>query len=433
MNQAPGISTGNYHALIFELATYSLEDFLEDEKCYQRFVDKSLVLTRLADIEEALYCLHVNPRFLHLDIKPGNILGFVEPEPVPSSSNRENGRELIWKLSDFSLAREKDNTRERTGRRVFSSLSSSHPSKLPGRDLPKQIHKYDCEYLENFSPSTGTIPATNSKLEAAVHPDLIKWPNALYESRIHDSKQPLVKEILEIIFRRVLLVTRKERITTVDLHKLLKLIPKRWEAELDIHSGEDNQQQATLQRQLPPKAKRMTITARIRLHVHCTIPLYSTSSPHSHPIPFRSLRKKVYHLANLQLSALCDALKHDRAHDVQKELNKDPELVGKACTNPNCQMRPIHVALRNLSPGKANAFDVVLKHADPGVTSARCFHSGNHTALERTGRHLISAKTSTIVVRRMWDVNPGSCSSSYTRNPIGGLNKRIHSPDDRIH
>ncbi|KAF2438507.1 kinase-like protein, partial [Karstenula rhodostoma CBS 690.94] len=129
VRDADGIPS--YHALIFELATFSLEAFLKDEECYRIFTDKSPVLAGLVDIVEALHCLHEHLGFFHLDIKPENILVFVEPESVHSGSNHEEGRKLIWKLSDFGLAREKGSTRERTGHRLSSSYYSSQPSTLP--------------------------------------------------------------------------------------------------------------------------------------------------------------------------------------------------------------------------------------------------------------------------------------------------------------
>jgi serine/threonine protein kinase len=92
------------HSLIFELATFSLADFLKDERRARTYTTKSLLLARLIDIVEALACLHDNLKTMHLDIKPDNILVF-EKGTSHSDNQNQDQHELIWKLSDFGLAR----------------------------------------------------------------------------------------------------------------------------------------------------------------------------------------------------------------------------------------------------------------------------------------------------------------------------------------
>ncbi|KAF3034334.1 hypothetical protein E8E12_005849 [Didymella heteroderae] len=94
------------HSLIFKLATFSLEDLLKDEKRAQRYLRKNVLLAGLVDVVEALECLHEKVHTFHFDIKPDNILIFEKKVQGPESEVPDQ-YELIWKLSDFGLARKK--------------------------------------------------------------------------------------------------------------------------------------------------------------------------------------------------------------------------------------------------------------------------------------------------------------------------------------
>ena len=115
------------HSLIFELATFSLQDFFESERRSDTYTKKSLLLARLVDLVDALAILHDSLGTLHLDIKPDNILVF---ERGSSRSDNQNGdpEKLVLKLSDFGLAR-KIGTRQRNGHnRIDSSYQPSRSS-----------------------------------------------------------------------------------------------------------------------------------------------------------------------------------------------------------------------------------------------------------------------------------------------------------------
>ncbi|OAL48074.1 kinase-like protein, partial [Pyrenochaeta sp. DS3sAY3a] len=107
------------HSLIFELATFSLADFLRDDRRAKLYKTKSLLLKKLVDVVEALACLHDTFKTMHLDIKPDNILVFEKGSSHSDIHNEDQGG-LIWKLSDFGLAR-KFGTNQRSGHNTVDS------------------------------------------------------------------------------------------------------------------------------------------------------------------------------------------------------------------------------------------------------------------------------------------------------------------------
>jgi serine/threonine protein kinase len=125
--QAPAVALS--HSLIFELAECSLEDFLKDEHGFWRSTKKGLFAC-LVDIVEALACLHDKLGTFHLDIKPDNILIFKkQKDPGLTGPDLKERYELIWKLSDFGLARKKK-ARSKAGI-TNSSAPNSMSSKVP--------------------------------------------------------------------------------------------------------------------------------------------------------------------------------------------------------------------------------------------------------------------------------------------------------------
>jgi len=114
------------HSLIFELASFSLEDLLKDRNRAQKDILPSRLLASLVDIVEALECLHNKLETYHLDIKPDNILIF----ETYSGSKSQDQYELTWKLSDFGLAGKKIAKKRRTGS-TQTSTATSRGSTLP--------------------------------------------------------------------------------------------------------------------------------------------------------------------------------------------------------------------------------------------------------------------------------------------------------------
>ncbi|CAN9453443.1 unnamed protein product [Alternaria alternata] len=116
------------HCLIFECATYTLEDFLTLEKKAQAPWTGGQLLTNLVDLVQALACLHDNFDTLHLDIKPDNILVFDRP-PIRLEDGTLEEAKFEWKLSDFGLAR-KRLAQERTGPLYDRNRSASQSASL---------------------------------------------------------------------------------------------------------------------------------------------------------------------------------------------------------------------------------------------------------------------------------------------------------------
>jgi serine/threonine protein kinase len=465
------------HSLIFELATFSLDDFLEDRRCFETYTTKSLLLTRLVDVIEALACLHDNLETLHLDIKPENILVF---EKHPSGSEKEDREELdqeqqqeqkaelIWKLSDFGLARKRE-ARQRTDYRVHSSYHSSQPSTLPatrptgiyqapeiqernsslagqGSDVwsigcvalmvlafinrgPEAVselthrlkvsflnaegteklfyvrsdsrawnqrdnHYY--EYLTDFQPDIGDIPGPEPRFAAAVHPYVIDWSNDLYHSYESRQEQPIIQEALDILFRHVLLINRRDRMKASELHKRLNRIRDRWKSE--VEATEDK---TDLEEESPPppnetpanndgKAPELSKSNRNSQRGY-QVPAPAINSPHKIDGDPNAPPDSNEHCHPV----LCTAIKFDQA-DTVRELTSDPEQVRRPCPEPNCQIQPINMALRN---DAFQALEVLLKNADSGVTDIRCpscdrtpieeacVGSGNREALNCFLRH----------------------------------------------
>ena len=143
-----GIETS--HALIFELASFSLGDFLKNKECAQEEVGPSRLLANLVDIIEALACLHDKLNTLHLDIKPDNILIF--KKQVEGGS--ENEFELVWKLSDFGLARKKEAKQRAASAQTSTTTSrgSSLPATRPaGLYQAPEIQEQDTSYASRGS------------------------------------------------------------------------------------------------------------------------------------------------------------------------------------------------------------------------------------------------------------------------------------------
>jgi serine/threonine protein kinase len=126
------------HSLIFELATFSLQDFLESERRAQTYRKQSQLLARLVDLVEALAVLHKSLKTLHLDIKPDNILVFESGSSRSDNQNRDTDQ-LVFKLSDFGLAR-KIGTRQRTGHNQINS--SYQPSRSSATSATRPAGAY---------------------------------------------------------------------------------------------------------------------------------------------------------------------------------------------------------------------------------------------------------------------------------------------------
>ncbi|KAF1849416.1 kinase-like protein, partial [Cucurbitaria berberidis CBS 394.84] len=112
------------HSLFFELAICNLDEFLNKGDNRRFYASNGSVIAKAVDIVEALDFLHKKVRFLHLDLKPDNILIYESAEP-----GINDGR--IWKLTDFNLAKRKIKVRSSSRERLELSNSDSTASTVP--------------------------------------------------------------------------------------------------------------------------------------------------------------------------------------------------------------------------------------------------------------------------------------------------------------
>ncbi|RMZ72167.1 serine threonine kinase [Pyrenophora seminiperda CCB06] len=447
------------HSLIFELATFSLTDFLKDERRARTYTAKSLLLERLVDIVEALACLHDNLKTLHLDIKPDNILVF-EQGLSRSDNQNQDQHELILKLSDFGLAR-KIGAGPRTGHNMIDrsdqlSRSSATPATRPagvyqapeiqerssskaGRgsdvwsigcvalmvlafvtDGPagvlklisrlsvdflhgggcqslfyvrsdsyswNDVHHYRYQYLENFNPVTGVIPGTQTRLEAAVNPQVIQWSNVLYDSYSHQPEQPFIKDWFDVIFRSVLLIDHSARLSAAKMRDKLQVIQQRWklyeekpESYIYQQSAISHQRRgssAQLQ-QDPPRERTQGLDIKPRpfedspeqplqdppaLNDATTEPVLVQTNSHTF-----DTRQPSSVAADIQSHLdLRSAIRDDNAEAVQTLLNNDIELLKHYC--PGSRIYPIHFALKH---DRYQALDVLLENSNTSITNLTC-------------------------------------------------------------
>jgi serine/threonine protein kinase len=419
------------HHLIFERATFSLADFLKDERRASIYTTKSLLLGRLVDIVEALACLHNNLKTLHLDIKPDNILVFEKGSSSWENQNQDQ-RELVLKLSDFGLARKIDG-RKRTGyNSIEPSRSSATPATRPagiyqgpeiqernfsqagrGSDVwsigcvalmvlafatggPAEVSRltnrlpvaflgaggyqslfyirsdshswesgdvphYRYTYLEGFNPVTGDIPGPYPQLKAAVNPEVIRWSNILY----HNSRQPeqgLIQNWFEVIFRSVLLIDSRARISAAELRDQLRDIQHQWQ------SYEENPVSEFYDITEPANAPEEPLS-----HTPSSEENTTGSSVQASSSIYGTSRSSLAEDSRSELT-LYSAIRKDDAKAVRRLLENDTQKLQQLC--PECNKYPIHVALNH---DRFKALEALLENSNTDVTDLAC---GGRTALQ---------------------------------------------------
>ncbi|CAN9185121.1 unnamed protein product [Alternaria alternata] len=437
------------HCLIFERATYTLEDFLTLEKKAQAPWTGGQLLTNLVDLVQALACLHDNFDTVHLDIKPDNILVFDRPPSQSEDGNLEEAK-FEWKISDFGLARKRD-AKERTGplydRNRSASQSASLPATRPaGRfqapevqqrayskasggsdvwsmgcvilmvlgfvvDGPSRVSEllgslrlliqkggvtdrlfyvtndtnqwrkvtlwvdYHYEYLDNYKPVIGDVPGV-SHMQAAVHPGVVEWSNELFSYCADRPEQPVLKEALGIVFKRVLLIEKSDRIGASSLSKRLADVRDRWK-KIEAPSGPENDHLES----------RSLHTPEHDHDYHVTPPPHGPDDRDGNPAaptvvvePLPVARDhSILCSAITQISAVNSGEQPRLLEDIKEELRRDPSQVRRPCPLPKCYRHPIHVAIRNKS---YEALKELLRIADSDDLNIRCSGCGDRTALE---------------------------------------------------
>ena len=508
------------HSLLFDLATFSLEEFLNDERQAVRYRKRNVLFENLVDIVEALAYLHYNLNILHLDIKPDNILVF-ERESSRQDTENEDEKKLVWKLSDFGLARKK-NAKARVGlggrdSSFHESRSSEIPATRPaglyqapevqqrgssevGRrsDVwsmgcvtlmvlafvtggPTEVellrnkltidfqqwggsqnlfydrsdsftweviggHRY--KYLRDFNPDIGDIPATDGPLQAAVHPFVITWSNVIHHFYARPVEQALVGDILEVIFCRVLLIQRLQRIKASDLAGEMAGFQKRW--RLIEENTEDPDNFGHTQRTRDANSLRTASEdrsaqepARALLGPVATVESSVFSAEKTLGLPTNEEETPdlsdqstgpIVETASAH-AILCLAIKSDNDSTVHNELARDGvQLLKKPCKS--CKVYPIHMALHNKA---YKSLKVLVRESDSAVAKLTCPESGSQTAVELAcqgagdskaleiflGRHDIFDVTEELFDKRRRDLN------SQSREFLNELRKKSQTQSRR--
>lgn len=422
------------HSLMFKLATFSLAEFLKDERRHAKYSTRSVLFSKLVDISEALAYLHHHLDILHLDIKPDNILVF---EKGRSRQDNEDGAgdELVWKLSDFGLARNKGAAARfgLGGRNLGNreSLSSEVEAvRHAGPYQPPEVHKRESSgvgrrsdvwsmgcvalmvlafmtngvaevenlwsklpvdfqqrggrqrlfyhrsdsnlweegkafrytYMRDFDPDIGDIPGTSGPLQAAVHPLVISWSNMLYDSYANPVEKILVGDILEVMFRHVLLINRSQRMRASDLAERMGNLQKRWklfEQGMDHLNNSREGSRSESVNSHESASNGIPEPPGVEASIHPLNPLVvETLLPHSN---------------------LCRAIISDDNITVLNELDRDNgvQLLKNKCGS--CKIYPIHKALRNRA---YKSLKILVGKSDPAIAGLACLESGDQTAVE---------------------------------------------------
>ncbi|KAJ8115226.1 hypothetical protein OPT61_g3077 [Boeremia exigua] len=471
------------HSLIFQLATFSLVDFLTDNERAMTYTSKNVLFAKLVDTIEALAYLHDKLSILHLDIKPDNILVF-------------EGSEMIWKLSDFGLAR-KRKAKARTG---LGGRSSSHyPTKSSGLPAPRNPGTYQApeiqrrdfskagrrsdvwsvgcitlavlafvtdgvdevleleektkvnfrdrggrqslfyassnsfqwdshsscsfDYGSDLELSLGNIPNMQQNVKAVVHPHVVEWSNKIYDSYGHHVEKPIVRDLLDTVFRDVLLIDCNKRTRAGKFGEKLVRIQQRWKAYED-----DLENSVTLEPPLsaqpdpirgpstgslvtPDFAHAPSETTAVRDvsvqdHDRRTVPQRSgindmpplnfgqqsplTDIEHlppagpgqaetTKPSPEPDMNVTLVRMGTTEFahSDLCLAIINDEYPAIVGILKNGNKPLKLPCAR--CNVHPLHKAMRN---NKYRALDLLVENADVAVTKIPCPESGFQTAFE---------------------------------------------------
>ena len=403
------------HSLVFELATFSLTDFLKDERRARTYTTKSLLLARLVDIVEALACLHDSLKTLHLDIKPDNILVF-EKGSSHSDNRNQDQHEVILKLSDFGLAR-KMGARQRTGHNRIDlsdqpSRSSATPATRPagtyqGPEIQERnsgqagrgsdVWSIGCVALMVLAFVTNG-PTEVSKLTSRLPVDFLygggcqslfyirsdshPWEDGdvkHYRCQYLENFNPVIGHIpgtqprlqaavnpQVISWSNVLYHSYRhqpeQRLIQGWFEVLFRSVLRIDHTER-LRAAELRDKLRVIQQQWKSVEENPDVAGEEPKTVTSPLPNQVNDAPRSSQTP--NIAPK---------TTLCSAIKDDDASAVRNELDSNPEQLKHHC--PGSNTYPIHCALLNQS---YRALDVLLDKSDPDITELVC---GGRTALQ---------------------------------------------------
>ncbi|CAN9468703.1 unnamed protein product [Alternaria alternata] len=236
----------------------------------------------------------------------------------------------------------------------------------------KELYRFD--YLDEHDPVIGSIPEA-PQMKVAVHPEVVKWSNQLFRWCNDRLEQPILRDALGIVFLRVLLIDKSDRIDALSLSKYLASMRDRLRRieEAFAESGKGR---------MKPKSSYIRDTDLHNIIVP-PIPLVEVSRDYMAPASAEPLPVALGH------SKLCSAITQIGSASsreqtglrkvIQEELKRDGSQVREPCPLFSCQSHPINVAIRHKS---YEALEELLIKANPGDLSIPCSGCGDRTPLE---------------------------------------------------
>ncbi|KAI4667245.1 uncharacterized protein J4E79_001930 [Alternaria viburni] len=330
------------HSLIFELADFNLSDLFKTQDCAQENVRPSCLFASLVGIVEALECLHDKLETLHLDIKPDNILIF------ENHSGGEKQYELIWKLSNFGLARKEDTKQRAVSARPGSA--SSQASTVPATRPVGLYQAPEIQELNTSQAGRGSDVWSMGCITLMVLAFISDGPRTVMELEtflmvdfLNSGEQRFVLDVLKVIFGRVLRVNRNERIRAIQLRNELADIQRDW-------SGYEL---------APEKYEYRDISEELRL------PREPIAEPTADAEPSAS-DKDILPTAiaeHRMHDELSHAIQRDDAPSVRVLIERNPEMLRQLL--PDQGRYPIHWALFK---GAYEALDALFENASLEIT-----------------------------------------------------------------
>ncbi|KAJ4373789.1 hypothetical protein N0V83_002528 [Neocucurbitaria cava] len=187
----------------------------------------------------------------------------------------------------------------------------------------------ELEYLDNFRPDTGTI---KEGFEAAINPGVLKWSNSLHGDA-DGSEQECLRRAFAVIFKSVLVIDRKKRLSATQLHREFAKVRNCYKEVEQGSAPNDN----------PPEAMTGNRPDEI------TPPVGESPCDHS---------------------ALCTAIMNKEDKTIGR-LVENPENANTMC--PRCAEYPIHKILKVQSdPTRDKALRALLKPPSTIDINLRC-------------------------------------------------------------
>ncbi|CAI9637744.1 hypothetical protein GT037_008730 [Alternaria burnsii] len=234
----------------------------------------------------------------------------------------------------------------------------------------KELYRFD--YLDEPDPVIGIIPEAR-QMEAAVHPEVVKWSNQLFRWCNDKPEQPILKDALGIVFLRVLLIEKSQRIGAFYLSKRLADVRDRWkEIEAPSEPQNEHPEPRSLHSLEPDDDNGVTT------------PPHGSDNQGGSPVPSPIVEEP--QPVALDHSRLCSAITQTGSASpkgfrqvIKEELIRDISQVREPCPLLSCQSHPINVAIRHKS---YDALEELLIKANSGDLIIPCSGCGDRTPLE---------------------------------------------------